>query len=170
MVPLEEVSQGKRLLLAMLVFFTVVPILGAVLMIPGAIIFTYLVDGWPAVLNLRNTWATPPNNPDYIYKVGVGFVAFVSVGIPGFFWYKIFIKSGYISKETEKKLDAGHWPVVGGGWKPVVLIAFLFFCLWAAVESYMRGIWFFFMLMIYGVFIFVKMIFQEYLRIKNKLK
>lgn len=138
----EENRQSKRLLLSMVCLLTVVPMAAGLLMIPGAVLLTFLFDGWDGVLHLVNNWSTARSYPGSIWRrFGVGAIALIALAIPGYCWQRIFIASGYITKETIDQLNRGRWPIIGGYWKPFAYLLFSIGTAWAAYFSFHQGIW-----------------------------
>jgi len=170
MTSFEEKRQSRRLLLAMGTILTVVPMVGVVLMVPGALVLTYLFGGWEAVLAMPENWSGKGRYADnFLFLLGVGVVALIGLGIPMYLWHRIFVASGYISKETNDQIDAGQWPVVGGYWMPFVFTGFIGGGAWAANASFQQGAWFFPLLMAWGVYFFIKLSIKEFVAWRRKM-
>ena len=170
MTSFEERRQGRRLLLAMGTILTVVPMAGILLMVPGALVLTYLFGGWDAVLAMPENWSGKGRYADnFLFRLGVGVVVLIGLGIPMYLWHRFFIASGYISKETDDQIDAGQWPVVGGYWKPLVFTVFIGGGAWVAYASFQQGVWFLFILMTWFVYIYTKLSIKEFLAWRRKM-
>ncbi|MBP8275718.1 MAG: hypothetical protein KAX55_02325 [Propionivibrio sp.] len=124
-----ELQQGKRLLAAIAALLLVVPFLCGLLVLLGFLLLEFLWGGAGAVLSAFEDWTRPSIFIDNLwFRLMLGFVAFVTVGLPIWGWYRIFVASGYISEDTNRRIVSGDLPVVGGYWKPLMYAGYCTLC------------------------------------------
>lgn len=54
-------------------------------------------------------------------------------------WHRLFLASGYVSKQTQSEFDQGRWPVIGGYWKPFGYVIYIATFGYLARVSYQQG-------------------------------
>ena len=120
----------------MAVLLLVVPFLCALLSILGLLLLEFLWGGADAVFSAFEDWTQPSVFMDNIwYRLMLGLVACVTVGLPIWGWHRIFVVSGYISEDTNRRIASGDLPVIGGYWKPLMYVGFCSACAWGAYLS-----------------------------------
>ena len=131
-----ERQQGRRLLGAMAVFFLVVPLLCGVFGLAGVVLLEFIWGGAEAVRSGLEDWTRPSEFlGDPWYWLALVIVATVAIGIPIWVWFRIFLKGGYISEETNRRMVTGDLPVVGGYLKPFMYAGVIFVSILATRQS-----------------------------------
>lgn len=121
----DEKQQGKRVLLAMIMIMTVVPIVAAVLLVSGIFLLEFIWGGEEAVARAMTEWDKPsPYAQDGRFIIGLILMGCIAAGIPVATWYRFFVKTGYLTKRTLDGIDQGQLPVIGGYWKPVMYLSY----------------------------------------------
>lgn len=131
----SEKQQAKRLAWGMFVLLTLVPAVGCVFMFLGFLLIEYFLGGADAVLSFLLDWTRPGRLSAKPWaRTVVGLVALFSFGGPIFLWHRFFVSSGYISAETNRSIERGQLPVIGGYWKPLMYGGF---CVGGAVGAWL---------------------------------
>ncbi len=131
-----ERQQGKRLLGAMAVLFLFVPLLCGVFGLAGVVLLDLIWGGAEAVRSGLEDWTKPSEFlGDPWYWLALVFIATVAVGTPIWAWFRIFVRSGYISEKTNAGVATGNLPVVGGYLKPFMYAGVIYVSILATRQS-----------------------------------
>ena len=133
----DDKVQGTRLFVAILILICMVVAAGLTV---GAI-YSYLVY---LVYGFKPVWSgKPPElvaHPNLIYLLAGLLISFL--GLVALLWYRLFSRSGYLSRHTLNELNKGRWPVVGGYWKPFGYAVFIVASIYGARLGYEQlGFW-----------------------------
>ena len=136
----DDNQQGRRLLIAMITLIIVVPVLAAILIVPSVLFLEYAWGGGEAVTRAITRWSEPsPHVQDVKFRLSLALVGCFAIGVPVIIWYRLFVTTGYLSKQTLNGIDRGQLPVIGGYWKPVMYLGYIAGGLFGAYISFQQG-------------------------------
>lgn len=161
----DEKQQGKRVLLAMIMIMTVVPIVAAVLLVSGIFLLEFIWGGEEAVARAMTEWDKPsPYAQDGRFIIGLILMGCIAAGIPVATWYRFFVKTGYLTKRTLDGIDQGQLPVIGGYLKPFSYLFFIWSGIYGAYIGYQQSIYILMVFFGVGGIWFIYLGFQELIR------
>ena len=161
----DEKQQGKRVLLAMITIMTVVPIVGAILLLLGGLLLEYTWGGSEAVIRMVTDWSEPsPYAQDIGFKIGFVLVGCFAMGIPVSIWYRFFIKTGYLTKHTLDSVDQGQLPGISKYLVPFMRLLLGGFFVSGAYDSFQQGAHILMVFLGAGGIWFIYLSFQELIR------
>lgn len=131
----DEIKRGKRLLVALLLLFILVPLVFGALLFPGILLLEFLWGGVEAVERILVNWTEPsPHMSSIWYVICFAFVALLSVGTPVLIWHRF--TERYLDEHTRQQFNAGILPVVGWYLKPVSYIGYVALLAWISSSAW----------------------------------